>query len=161
MNLRRKSKAFPGCVEGYERFSCRDLRHGRCVECRLVTCSRTAWIDKATLRRRVPFVCSACQYAPHLRKEQEKLRRRRSERDLERVTDPLDNSRLDLGRMPEQYAGPTRATLRAFLASDQDQAVAFGITPETLNQSIRNLGLVGELYAEQRHGTTVLRRTGR
>jgi hypothetical protein len=60
--------------------------------------------------------------------------------------------------MPPQYAGVSRATLRAFLDSGYEAATVGGGSAATLNGSIRSLGFAGSVYAEVRSGSAVLRR---
>lgn len=144
-----------GCTAGR---TCRgrDSRHGPCMHCGELTCARSHFIESGTLRRRWKMCCIDCSM---INERAHGVRARaRSQRDWERLTDPIDPSRLEVGQLPEQFPGPTRATLRAFVDSGAQEAVVRLIPPGILNQSIRTLGLTEMVYAEQRGNKTVLRR---
>jgi hypothetical protein len=134
----------------------RGHRHDYCVSCSNITCESQLMVDPNTGRRRKQAVCKECRLSVY--RHQDWLRRERRERDWQLLTDPVDDSTLTYHVMPEQYAGPTRATLRAFAQADADAATVAGITAATLNQSIAVLGLQDRMYAEQRDDETVLRR---
>ena len=142
-----------GCDRG--RFCDNDRRHGPCHVCGRTTCQRGGYVEPSTLRRRTGYVCRGHSFAVGPR--QTAARADRCRVDWERLTDPVDSSRLALGQLPEQYRGAIRAALRAFVDSDAETAVCVDLDAGDLNASIRTLGLT-EIYAEQRANETVLRR---
>ena len=136
----------------------RETRHGRCINCGDLTCSRSGYIDDAG-RRRIGSICPQENFViNHFTKTQTTRRRDRRLADMEAVTVPPENGHMKFASMPDQYAGLTRDAIRSMLTADESEAVVDGIGASTLNASIRSTGLEGSLYAETRDGLTVLRK---
>lgn len=151
---RARRAAEIGCDQG--RWCEPDKHHGPCRVCGKPACWRTGYIEASTKRRRMGFTCR--RHGLSLDAQQEALRTERRRADWEKLTDPIDASRLAFGQLPEQYRGPLRSTLRAFVESGADTAVCSDLNAADLNASIHALGIT-DVYAEQRANETVLRRT--
>lgn len=148
-----------GCSEGRNCAADTAHRHDACYGCGQLTCYQGMTVDPETLRRRRRPRCMACTMAPpaDVQVQQAKLRAVRTSADWNRVTDPLETSLLR-PTMREQYPSRARAALRAFVACGATEMTVDQLEPATLMQSIEVLGLLDEVYAEQRGRTTVLRR---
>lgn len=151
-NLLRKR--YPGCTDSI----CRpDMQHRPCSVCFEITDSKQVVIAD-TGKRTQQFFCDRHSQEAKNGPRQDRLRAARTSRDWSEVTTPINTKTIRPDRMPEQFAGRTRAALRAFVASGASRAEVPDIDPGTLNASINNLGLTDSVYAETRDGTTVLRR---
>lgn len=132
--------------------SCRLTAH-RCVCGRHVfRYNKVIVIDPDTLKRRYIRICGrdACRQLAR----SQGLRLERTLADwIHEHPEPVD---LTPG-IRIQYDGRSRRTLRAFVDSGLEAATVGG-DPATLNLSATALGLSPEVYAEQRSGTTALRR---
>jgi len=155
--FKAKTVRVPEC----EAFACRGhLRHGRCDNCGVITCSSTIGIENSlTLRRKKLYICDPCSFDARWKEKQKELARQRTLTDWEKVTVPVDGGALTQ-RMPEQYASKARSAVRAFFDAGFDEAVVTGSDVSTLMASARTLGLNEQVYAELRDGETVLRRIG-
>ena len=132
-----------------------------CVYCGHRATTRRLVVTPRTLRRETVRLCgrAGCRDRLAAWQGRAETRRQRSVLDWESewgVAAPHD---LVKG-MPTQYPSVSRATLRAFLASDEIAATVSGdgLTAATLNASIRALGFGDSVYAEVRSGQAVLRR---
>lgn len=151
---RRRRNAHPDCREPAGVCRGKDHEHARCVLCGDLTCHRGLYLEEHSLRRRVGPRCA--KWSCH-DSAQESLRQQRTYDDWERLTTPIVANML-IPAMGEQYPGPTRTALRAFLDSDMEEATIAEASPGALNGSIAALGLHDRIYAEQRGNDTVLRR---
>lgn len=122
-------------------------RHRKCHYCGALTCSREGAIDPGSLRRTLIAVCGAHDlFFDSL--QQSKLREQRTKADWGHRKDGL----------PDQYPGSTRDQLHDFVVESDEEFVPSEVGAETLNQSIRTLGIDDDVYAEQRSRGTFLRR---
>lgn len=151
-------------IQGCNEPVCRPhIRHEQCRSCKQPTCQRALALCEHTLRRRIVRRCTPCEIEEIRRgfvEEQVRLRSLRTQKDWVEVTDPLDESVVDLDAMPEQYSSLARMALRVFLASDATRAVVPDSNASVLAGSIVALGLESEVYAETQDGQAVLRRIG-
>lgn len=132
--------------------------HRKCRTCSKVTASRRLWVDPATLKRRIVPRCETCS-ALREDRHQSELRTKRTRKDWQQITVPINNAVLDTHTMGEQYTGVVRDAIRAFRHSGESFAtVTADVSPSAVQRSIEALGLEKEMYAEQRDQTTVLRR---
>ena len=141
------------------RGDCRGRRHahGTCYGCRRQTCSTALIVDPHTLRRARRRLCPDCRWRSET-KEQTRARDQRRSSDWRLLTDPISTNLIRPGYMSEQFAGPVRSALRAFAESDAATAHVPNRSASELNESIKALGLVTEMYAETRNHQTILRR---
>ena len=148
------------CVESV----CRPhMKHGECFHCGRWTDDRQMQIEEGTLKRKYYSMCGRCRmwesrlYPKHVERQKE-LRKLRTQQSWEKVTDPLIPDRIAGGVMPEQNDGKARQTIRVFLDSGFDVAMAQDSDAATLNSAIRTLGLEGSIYVEVRSGQPILRK---
>jgi hypothetical protein len=160
----KRPEPHPGCTDPLLCRGTEYRRHEPCVVCGGLTCRRSGWVDPDTLQRRVLPQCTLHSYGVRssreqkLFREQYELQTQRRRNDLEKVTVPPDDSHLQYGRMPDQYPGPVRDAIRAFLLSDDSEVVVTGISAGSLNESLASTGQAGDMYAETRGTETVLRK---
>lgn len=131
--------------------------NGNCIECKCLTPNVRAWINPKTLRRTYEWWCDSCRDADTSQKE---LRRQRALSDWKHVKARRGQPLLALNEMPEQYPGFSRFAIREFWESGAKVAMVTEVSnTAVLNESIISLGLEDKVYAEQRGGEIVLRRT--
>lgn len=156
-------------VSGYNKRYCIEpicrpnMKHGDCIFCGSWTDSREMRIDRETLKRKYYMVCHRCQFGDsteYLRdkEEQQELRKKRTFQDWAKVSDPLRPERLKGEVMPEQHDGKARQTIRTFMESEFDVAMANDSDAATLNSAIRSLGLGSAVYVEIRSNSPILRK---
>ena len=148
------------CVESV----CRPhMKHGECFHCGRWTDDRQMRIEEDTLKRTYYPMCGRCRLWAHKlypedADRQKELRKLRTKQSWVKVTDPLMPERISGGIMPEQNDGKARQTIRVFLESDFDVAMAQDSDAATLNSAIGTLGLADEIYVEIRRGQPILRK---